>query len=165
MKLKQLGFGQKFKVNGTTWILLDKIDSGYLCVMENPIGEGKIDNITNNWQFTSLRKSLNSNVKKIVNMSKDNLIPFERCLKTMDGSAYCKTIDIVSLLTYEEYIKYKVWINKGTIGGFWLLTPHSILIDYLGVVVYFDGTIDFDEVSNDYSILPCICLNGEIEVC
>ena len=115
-----------FKLAGVQWTVLDKTEKGYLCIADS-IGDEKFDRKCNDWKKSNLREYLNGDylTKLEANIGADNIIPFERNLLSLDGQTeYGTCEDKVSLLTVDEYRKYRVLLpNTGD--WWWLITPDS----------------------------------------
>ena len=124
---KALGIGDTFELAGLTWKILDITDKGYMCLAEKLENKRQFDTDSNDWENSSLRKYLNTDIyNKIADeIGADNIIPFERDLLSLDGQTeYGKCEDLVSLLTFDEYRKYRSLIPN-TNYYWWLVTPDS----------------------------------------
>lgn len=124
--LAELSIGDEFQLAGTTWKILDITDTGYMCLAES-IGNREFDSDDNNWKTSDLRNYLNKKfLEKIEEeIGKGNVLEFERNLISLDGQTeYGTCIDKVSLLTVNEYRKYRKYIPN-TDKWCWLITPWS----------------------------------------
>lgn len=127
LQLSGLKVGDYFELAGLKWRILDKTEKGYHCLAEflsdkKPFAKG-----TNNWTESSLREWLNEEILPELEkaVGENNLIEFERNLLSLDGRAeYGKCKDKVSLLTVDEYRKYRELIPN-TDKWWWLITPWS----------------------------------------
>jgi hypothetical protein len=112
---------------GIEWTILDKNDKGYLTITKNSIGNKMFSNKSNDWRSSSLREYLHTEfAKKITDeLGADALVPFERDLLSLDGQTeYGSCEDVVSMLTFDEYRKYRKHLpNTGE--WWWLITPDS----------------------------------------
>lgn len=121
-----LSIGDEFRLAGTAWKIIDITDTGYMCLAES-IGNRKFDSDDNNWKTSDLRNYLNKEfLEKIEEeIGKGNVLEFERNLLSLDGQTeYGTCIDKVSLLTVDEYRKYRKYIPNAD-KWWWLITPWS----------------------------------------
>lgn len=124
---KKLGIGDTFELNGLNWTILDITEKGYLCLADK-YGKGvEFDSNSSKWTTSELRTELNTDFleKLEEEIGEGNIIPFERDLLSLDGQTeYGRCEDMVSLLTVDEYRKYRKLIpNQGYY--WWLITPWS----------------------------------------
>lgn len=123
--LTVLRIGEKFTFKGFEWICLDKDEDGIFAMVTNfwqtlPFD---VDN-HNNWEKSSLRRVLNSEFADIV--GKENLIKVESDLIADNGDkAYGKTTDYVTILSCDQYRKYRDIVPKFEDDYMWTLTPWS----------------------------------------
>lgn len=119
--------GDTFELAGLTWTILDIAEDGYKCIAERFEDGVVFDDDSNDWRTSSLRKYLNEDFYNCLasEIGEDNIIPFERDLLSLDGQTeYANCKDKVSLLTVDEYRKYRKLIpNTGY--WWWLITPWS----------------------------------------
>lgn len=114
------GVGDTFEVAGIEWKVLDIVDGEYRCLGDKIDGEMRFDDDSNNWDGSSLRKYLNGELyEKIIDeVGTDNLVLFQRDLTSLDGQTeYGYISDYVSLLTVDEYRKYRSLIPN--VNGYW----------------------------------------------
>lgn len=146
---KGLKIGDEFELADINWKILDITDAGYMCI-GGSLGDKKFDENSSDWNESSLREYLNNEFyEKIAReVGRENIISFKRNLLSLDGQTeYGESDDFVSLLTVDEYRKYRKLIpNTGD--WWWLVTPWSTpcneysktatvvspsgLIDYIG---------------------------------
>ena len=122
-----LGIGDTFKLVDTTWKILDITSAGYICLADN-IKDMEFDSNLNNWGNSDLRSYLNEEFyeKIAAEIGLENIVPFERNLLSLDGQAeYGKCEDKVSLLTVDEYRKYRSLIPNTKNYWWWLVSPWS----------------------------------------
>lgn len=155
-----LSIGDEFQLAGTAWKIIDITDTGYMCLAES-IGNRKFDSDDNNWKTSDLRNYLNKEfLEKIEEeIGKGNVLEFERNLLSLDGQTeYGTCIDKVSLLTVDEYRKYRKYIPNAD-KWWWLITPWSTPCnDYSSTVAVVSpsGVID-DNYYYNYGVRPfCI---------
>lgn len=122
-----LGIGDTFKLVDTTWKILDITSAGYICLADS-IEERQFDSDSSNWGNSNLRNYLNEEfLEKIAaEIGLENIVPFERDLLSLDGQTeYGKCEDKVSLLTVDEYRKYRSLIPNTKDYWWWLISPWS----------------------------------------
>ena len=122
-----LGIGDTFELADTTWKILDITGAGYICLADS-IEERQFDSDSSNWENSGLRDYLNEGfLEKIAaEIGLENIIPFERNLLSLDGQTeYGKCEDKVSLLTVDEYRKYRNLIPNTKDYWWWLVSPWS----------------------------------------
>ena len=122
-----LGIGDTFKLVDTTWKILDITSAGYICLADS-IEERQFDSDSSNWKNSNLRDYLNEEfLEKIAaEIGLENIVPFERDLLSLDGQTeYGKCEDKFSLLTVDEYRKYRSLIPNTKDYWWWLVSPWS----------------------------------------
>ena len=123
---KGLKIGDEFELADINWKILDITDAGYMCVGDS-LGDKKFDENSSDWNESSLREYLNNEFyEKIAReVGRENIISSKRNLLSLDGQTeYGETDDFVSLLTVDEYRKYRKFIPN-TDEWWWLITPWS----------------------------------------
>lgn len=123
---KGLKIGDEFELADVNWKILDITDAGYMCIGDS-LGDKIFDNNSNNWNKSSLRTYLNGELYEKISkkIGKDNIVSFKRDLLSLDGlEEYGESYDFVSLLTVDEYRKYRKHIPN-TDEWWWLITPWS----------------------------------------
>lgn len=167
--LAELSIGDEFRLAKVTWKILDITDTGYMCLAE-PMDNKRFDFDDNNWKTSNLRRYLNKEFleKLEEEIGEGNVLEFERNLLSLDGQTeYGTCIDKVSLLTVDEYRKYRKYIPNVS-KWWWLITPWSTLCNNscsgtITVVSSF-GCIYCDYYDNDYDVRPFCILNSNIFV-
>lgn len=124
-----LSTGDTFKLaGGLKWTILDITDKGYMCLADKLEDSMKFDSESNNWSNSGLREYLdNVFLEKIAGeIGKENIISFNRNLLSLDGKTeYGECEDMVSLLTVDEYRKYRRFIPNTDSYWWWTCTPWS----------------------------------------
>lgn len=123
---KGLKIGDEFELADVNWKILDITDAGYMCI-GGSLGNKKFDENSSDWKKSSLRSYLHTEFYKKVSkeIGEDNIVAFKRDLLSLDGQEeYGETDDFVSLLTVDEYRKYRKFIPN-TDEWWWLITPWS----------------------------------------
>ena len=148
-----LSIGDEFQLAGTTWKILNIAGEGYVCLAES-IGNKEFDSDDNNWATSKLRSYLNKEFleKLEKEIGEGNVLGFERNLLSLDGQTeYGSCTDKVSLLTVDEYRKYRKYIPNAN-KWWWLISPWSTPCnDYSSTVAVVSpsGSIsshDYDDV-------------------
>ncbi len=125
---KKLGIGDTFELVGLKWTILDITEKGYMCLAEKLEERMQFDANCNNWQASDLRNYLNVEFYKELAdaIGAENIIPFERNLLSLDGQTeYGSCEDNVSLLSVDEYRKYRLLIPNTDDYWWWMITPWS----------------------------------------
>lgn len=167
--LEGLGIGDTFELADTTWKILDITSAGYICLADS-IEDMKFDSNSNNWENSDLRDYLNEGfLEKIAaEIGLENIVPFERNLLSLDGQTeYGKCEDKVSLLTVDEYRKYRSLIPNTKDYWWWLVSPWSTPCnDYKRTVAVVSsaGYFGSDGCRNYSGVRPvCIFLSSIFE--
>lgn len=165
--LEGLGIGDTFELVDTTWKILDITSAGYICLADS-IEERQFDSDSSNWENSNLRDYLNEEfLEKIAaEIGLENIVPFERDLLSLDGQTeYGKCEDKVSLLTVDEYRKYRSLIPNTKDYWWWLVSPWSTPCNdyYMSVaVVSSAGGIYNINCSNDNGFRPVCIFSSSI---
>ena len=155
-----LSIGDEFQLAGTTWKILNIAGEGYVCLAES-IGNKEFDSDDNNWETSKLRSYLNKEFleKLEKEIGEGNVLGFERNLLSLDGQTeYGSCTDKVSLLTVDEYRKYRKYIPNAN-KWWWLISPWSTPCnDYSSTVAVVSPS---GRVLNRY----CDCCDGVRPFC
>lgn len=150
---KGLDVGKTFELAGARWKIIDITDTGYVCLADS-IDDMEFDSKSSDWKTSELRKYLNEEFLKMVEaeIGAGNLVEFERNLLSLDGQTeYGLCTDKVSLLTVDEYRKYRKYIPNAN-KWWWLITPWSTPCnDYSGSVAVVAPSGNFSYYSYDFS--------------
>ena len=167
--LEGLGIGDTFELADTTWKILDITSAGYICLADS-IEDMKFDSDSNNWENSGLRSYLNGEFfeKMTAEIGLENIVPFERNLLSLDGQTeYGKCEDKVSLLTVDEYRKYRSLIPNTKDYWWWLVSPWSTPCnDYKRTVTVVSSAGYVNDGYCDYSVgvrPVCIFLSSIFE--
>ena len=159
---KGLKIGDEFELADINWKILDITDAGYMCIGDS-LGNKIFDDNSNDWKKSSLRSYLNGELYEKISkkIGKDNIVSFKRDLLSLDGQEeYGETDDFVSLLTVDEYRKYRKHIPN-TNKWWWLITPWSTHCNDCGiftaVVSPFGYVIDRNCYFNNFGVRP-VCI-------
>lgn len=157
------GIGDTFELACAKWKVLDISEKGYLCLADKLENEMQFDTENNNWITSRLREYLNTEyIEKIsAEIGEDNIIPFKRDLISLDGQTeYGECEDKVSLLTVDEYRKYRNLVPNTEDYWWWLISPWSTICngwEYGTTVVAPSGNINVNDCNNFIGVRPfCI---------
>lgn len=123
-----LKVGDTFELAGLTWKILDITSEGYMCLADRLTDKMMFDKNSNDWVKSQLREYLNTEfIEKIADeIGEKNIVSFKRDLLSLDGQTeYGECEDKVSLLTVDEYRKYRKLIPNTDDYWWWLVTPWS----------------------------------------
>ncbi len=147
LSLKQ---GKAFEVNGIGYIVLEQLDGNKTAVIRKELLDDNMifgsDN--NNWKSSDVRRKLNGDYLRELEetFGKDRIIEHTVDLLSLDGlDDYGTSTDKVSLLTIEQYRKYRKVLGENLNKSWWLATPDSTPSGYSSrcvQCVYSDGGVD-----------------------
>lgn len=171
-KYQKPEIGKAIEVAGIKWLVLDKLEKGYLVISDEFYWKSReFDTDCNNWDSSDLRQELNTELRRKIEeaVGEGGLLKFTRDLLSMDGQTeYGSCEDYVSIISVDEYRKYrKLLPNTGE--WWWTLTPDSTKCNddasYIRVVSpsgYFSGGI----YDGGYGVRPvCIFSSSIFESC
>lgn len=157
-----LGIGDTFDIAGLTWKILDITAEGYMCLADKLTDKMTFDEKSNDWVKSQLREYLNTEfIEKIADeIGEENIIPFNRNLISLDGQTeYGECEDKVSLLTVDEYRKYRSLIPNTDDYWWWLVTPWSTPCnDY-------ETSVTVVAAAGNVNYFSCYGCNGVRPVC
>ena len=164
--------GKTIDVAGITWRILDKLEEGYLVISDGFYGVSReFDDSSNNWDSSDLRNELNTDLRKKIedSVGEGALLKFTRDLLSMDGQAeYGTCEDYVSLLTVDEYRKYRKYLPNMQ-EWWWLITPNTTPCNNNSSwvqVVSPSGNFDDDFYDGSRGVRPvCIFSSSIFESC
>lgn len=127
-KYQKPEIGKTIEVAGIKWLVLDKLEKGYLVISDDFYEKSrKFDADCNNWDSSDMRQELNTELRRKIEeaVGEGGLLKFTRDLLSMDGQTeYGSCEDYVSIISVDEYRKYrKLLTNTGE--WWWTLTPDS----------------------------------------
>ena len=110
-KYQKPEIGKTIEVAGIKWLVLDKLEKGYLVISDEFYGKSReFDTYCNNWDSSDLRQELNTELRRKIEeaVGEGGLLKFTRDLLSMDGQTeYGSCEDYVSLISVDEYRKYR----------------------------------------------------------
>lgn len=123
-KRKRPDIGSEIEAAGIKWTILDKTETGFFTLASKSVGDYQFGS-DNNWVNSEIRENLKTIQNDIESEIGCELPVFERDLLSLDGQVeYGKCMDKVSLISLDEYRKYRMLIpNAGYY--WWTLTPDS----------------------------------------
>lgn len=122
-----LEIGDTFEIAGINWKILDITENGYMCLADKLEDSMEFDERSSDWEGSQLREYLNTEFFEKISdeIGEENIITFNRDLTSIDGQTeYGECEDMVSLLTIDEYRKYRKLIPN-TNYYWWLISPWS----------------------------------------
>lgn len=156
---------------GLEWVVLDKTTKGVKVLSKHRLYSKAFDTDNhNNWAASTLRNELNNFNKggwccayeKTSQINKKDLVEFERDLTTDDGiTDYGKCRDYMSLLTCEEYRKYRELIPFAD-DWCWTITADSLVYDYYIRSVGSNGSLGINHACrSSYGVRPLCVLKSD----
>lgn len=125
--LSEYSQGDVVQIAGYNFIVLDHDEDGTLVISEDILSNRSFDSVQNDWSCSDLRAWLGGTswFRTIKNQSGIEVMFLKRDLTSLDGlHDYEYSIDTVSLLTFDEYRKYRSIL--GVLSDlWWLVTPWS----------------------------------------
>lgn len=116
--------GKTMEIAGIKWMILEETDKGYVALAAEPI-EKMIFGKNNDWKESNIREFLNTEFLGKIEKEIGELPEFERDLLSLDGQTeYGKCVDKISLISLDEYRKYRKYIPNSEY-YWWTLTPDS----------------------------------------
>lgn len=128
--LLSLKAGETFKADNVEYIVLEQLDGNQTAVIRKELLENEMefDSDDNNWKTSSIREYLNVEYLEKIEKAfgKDRIVEHTIDLLSMDGlDDYGTSIDNVSLLTIDQYRKYRKVLGGNLGNWWWLITPDS----------------------------------------
>lgn len=128
--LLSLKAGDIFKADNVEYIVLEQLDGNQTVVIRKELLEDEMefDSDDNNWKTSNIRKFLNGEYLEEIEKAfgRDSIVEHTVDLLSLDGlDDYGTSIDKVSLLTIDQYRKYRKVLGGNLDNWWWLLTPDS----------------------------------------
>lgn len=166
VKLGNKEIGDTFELAGKTWKVLDKLEDKTLVWCLDNWGDSAFGS-NNHWKTCSLRMYLHDEVLSKIEdeIGQENICSFVRDLISLDGQTeYGTSTDAISLLTIDEYRKYRHLIpNQGDY--WWLCSPDSTKCnndDRWIEVVSPSGNLYCHSYGCSYGVRPILYLKSSI---
>lgn len=156
-----LEIGDTFEIAGINWKILDITDKGYMCLADKLEDSMEFDERSSDWAGSQLREYLNTEFFEKISdeIGEENIITFNRDLTSLDGQTeYGECEDMVSLLTIDEYRKYRKLIPN-TNFYWWLISPWSTPCNY------WNRSVTVVAPAGNIYDLSCDCHYGVRPVC
>ena len=122
--------GDIFEINNVKYIVLEQLSGNQTAILRKELLEEimKFDSDNNNWKTSSIRRFLNgeylNEIEKI--FGRNRVVKHSVDLLSLDGlDDYGTSIDDISLLTVNEYRKYRKILGSNLDNWWWLITPDS----------------------------------------
>lgn len=130
VNLLSLRPGDTFKSSDNTeYIVLEQFTNNQTAVIRKELLEGSMEfGSDNNWKTSSIRKFLNGEYLKKIEETFGNgrIVDHMVDLLSLDGlDDYETSLDKVSMLTIDQYRKYRKALGKNIGNWWWLITPNS----------------------------------------
>lgn len=167
INLLSLSQGEIFEVNNVEYIVLEQLDGNRTAVIRKEVLEDDMEfGSDNNWKTSSLREFLNGTyLGEIENtFGKDRIVEHTVDLMSLDGlDDYGTSIDKVSILTIDQYRKYRKVIGANLDCWWWIVTPDSTLSGWSGRYVQYvdsDGGVGYFRCDFDGGVRPFFILQS-----
>lgn len=155
----ELEQGAVFKWGKKEYIKLDATSAGCLCLAKDVWFKSKFDDKTNDWSKSQLRGDIAAKAVDFI-PDIDKLMLFDRDLTTDDGlTDYKQRSDSVSMLTCDEYRKYRKFIPT-TDEWYWTITASTNDCDGVRYVSS-DGSLSNLAYLAFGGVRPLICLDKD----
>lgn len=161
-----------FTHGGVSWVVLQRIGNGVLCLAENILFKQAFDTDNyNNWEDSSLREHLNNDfLEELIEngAASDDFLAMVTDLTADDGlKDYGSCEDIISLISCQQYRQYRGIIPNAD-GYWWTCTAYSTKANgysYCARGVYSGGSLNYYYAYNGYcGVRPLCTLSSSILV-
>ena len=128
--LLSLHEGDIFEVDNVEYIVLEQLSNNQTAVIRKELLKNtmEFDSDNNNWKTSSIRDFLNGKYLEEIEgaFGKDRIIEHTVDLLSLDGlDDYGTSSDKISMLTIDQYRKYRKVLGANLHNLWWLLTPDS----------------------------------------
>ena len=128
--LLALKAGETFNVNDVEYIVLEQLDGNQTAIIRKELLEDEMefDSDNNDWRTSSIRGFLNGEYLEEIRKAfgKERIVEHTVDLLSLDGlDDYGTSNDKVSLLTIDQYRKYRKVLGGNLDDWWWLITPDS----------------------------------------
>lgn len=166
--LLALKAGEMFKVDDVEYIVLEQLDGNQTAIIRKDLLENtmKFDSDDNNWKTSGIREFLNNKYLEEIEKAfgKDRIVEHTIDLLSMDGlDDYGISVDKVSLLTIDQYRKYRKVLSKNLNNWWWLITPDSTASGWSACYVLYvlsGGDVGCDGCGCDWGVRPFFILKS-----
>lgn len=165
--LLSLKTGEIFEVNNVEYIVLEQLHANQTAVIRKELlDDMEFGDDNNNWKTSSIRKYLNGDYLKEIEeaFGKDRIVEHKVDLLSLDGlDDYGVSIDKVSLLTIDQYRRYRKVLGDNLENWWWLSTPDSTPSGYSGRYVRCvrsNGNVCYDNCDYCRGVRPFFILQS-----
>lgn len=134
INLLSLKSGEIFSINDVGYIALEQLGGNQTAVIRKELlGNNMKFGDNNNWKTSDVRRKLNGEYLREIEeaFGKDRIVEHTVDLLSLDGlDDYGTSVDKVSLLTIDQYRKYRKILGDNMKYPWWLVTPDSIPSGY-----------------------------------
>lgn len=160
--------GEKFKVNDVEYIVLEQLANNQTAIIrKDPLDDDmEFDSDNNNWKTSGIRKFLNEEYLKEIEkvFGKHGIVDHTVDLLSLDGlDDYGTSIDKVSLLTVDQYRKYRKTLGDNLESWWWLATPDSTSSGWSSRYVLYvcsGGIVSYGDCGCDVGVRPFFILQS-----
>ena len=153
-----------FTYGGVSWVALQHIGGGVLCLAEKVLFNKAFDDDNyNNWEDSSLREHLNNDFLEecVLNGAEETaFLPMVTDLTADDGlKDYGSCEDVISLISCQQYRKYRGIIPNAD-GWWWTCTAYSTKANgysYYARYVNSDGSLNYYNACLGYNGVRTLC--------
>jgi len=129
INLLSLKAREMFEVNNVEYIVLEQLPNNQTAVIRKELLENNMEfGDDNNWKTSNVREKLNNDYLRELEevFGKDRIVEHTVDLLSLDGlDDYGISRDKVSLLTIDQYRKYRNALGANLENDWWLITPDS----------------------------------------
>lgn len=158
--------GDTFTLADIEWKILDITEEGYICLgSDYSAGLGEIfSNQSNDWKNSKIRSILAEKLLPVI--GSENVVPMLRNLISLDGQdEYGECTDLISIISVDEYRKYRGLIENTDNYWWWTLTPWSTKrngIEKSLAVVSPGGVINCNDCNGSDGVRPFCIFSSSI---
>ena len=158
--------GDTFDLADIEWKILDITEEGYVCLgSDYSAGLGEIfSNQSNDWKDSKIRSILAEKLLPVIGSG--NVVPMLRNLISIDGQdEYGECTDLISIISVDEYRKYRGLIENTNDYWWWTLTPWSTKrngIEKTLTVVSPGGCVNRDSCGSNCGVRPFCIFSSSI---
>lgn len=162
INLLALKAGEIFKVDNVEYIVLDQLDRNQTAIIRKDLLEDtmEFDSDDNNWKTSNIREFLNNKyleeIEKV--FGKNRIVEHTIDLLSLDGlDDYGVSVDKISLLTIDQYRKYRKVLGENLNEWWWLITPDSTSSGHsfrYVRYVYSDGSVNCSDCDFGRGVRP-----------
>lgn len=170
VELSTLLPGDTFKSNDVEYIVLEQFENGTTGIITKELLKDsmKFDSDNNNWKTSNIRRKLNEEYLNELVFGEENIVEHTVDLLSLDGlNDYGTSKDKISLLTIDQYRKYRKILGEDKDNWWWLSTPNSTPTGYSSDFVQYvnsNGDVDCGWCGGVGGVRPFFILKSSIFV-